>query len=406
MKRSGFTLIEMAIILVILGLILGIGMGTMIQFIKWNKRKETKNLLNSQVEQVIGTISSSKKIDLSQIPKVKDSYSQDIITIVAYKVTSNFLSPKNATVCDLKDTELTYKDNATGMTVNNVAFIVFSKGSDYTSDTYCNDVKVTNDIACNGTITTDSTKDLVRFVTLPELKNYLGCLGNPLKILNNELPSGIVGESYYAEVMAIGGIKPYKWCYSGLPPSGINITPNAVCPNYQESSILTLSGMPSNLTSASIKICVEDSNTPSSYKSCKDFIIVINSSGNGTSSSETGENNSNCASGYSFRFTAVNLGQNWIWVWPLRYSYNDREGVEEKIFLIPEGSTRNYSSPYTLYGRDFISVTFYWRGNEYVPLARNVSELDANGDCDIQVKCVIPYNYDGRDLTVVTCSSE
>jgi hypothetical protein len=42
--------------------------------------------------------------------------------------------------------------------------------------------------------------------------------GGPLRIQTNELPSGVVGNTYSFTVNGAGGVTPYAWSASGLPP--------------------------------------------------------------------------------------------------------------------------------------------------------------------------------------------
>ena len=144
--RKGFSLIEMAFVLIIVSIILGMGTGLYITFIKWNKKKTTSETLRKISDNLIGYLSSEVNgFDSSSIPKVKDAYLQKVIFIGSDKLSKNFLSSHNATICDIKNSELSFKDENTNSTINNVAFVLFSKGEDFQSDTYCNSVKVEND---------------------------------------------------------------------------------------------------------------------------------------------------------------------------------------------------------------------------------------------------------------------
>lgn len=407
--RKGFSLIEMAFVLIIVSIILGMGTGLYITFIKWNKKKTTSETLRKISDNLIGYLSSEVNgFDISSIPKVKDAYLQKVIFIGSDKLSKNFLSSHNATICDIKNSELSFKDENTNSTINNVAFVLFSKGEDYQSDTYCNSVKVENDTFCTGTVKSDSSKDLYNVVTLDEVKNFLGCLGNPIKIFPQYLPTGVVGESYSASITASGGIKPYKWCYSGKLPDGISINPKSLCPSYQQANEVSLSGTPNSAGDSKFTVCVKDSNSPEPYSKCMEFAITINlSSGNGTS----GGGPSNCTE-YSLDFSTVNLGKEWIWLWPLRHTYNGRQEVKEYIDLIPSGRSSHYTFPSNsnqeLEGNDIVMVEFMWHGkvSHYIPIEGNMADLDNNGDCLVDIRCTVPPDYDGSDVSVVTCTTE
>ena len=59
--------------------------------------------------------------------------------------------------------------------------------------------------------------DIVRWVTLNDLKFKIGCSGQQLKILNRDLPTGQVGTPYSVDVypdssLPVGFGATYRWC--------------------------------------------------------------------------------------------------------------------------------------------------------------------------------------------------
>jgi type II secretory pathway pseudopilin PulG len=178
--RTGFSLIEIAIILIMAGLLMVLGTGFMIRFIKWQRHKKLEDYVLKNADNVIDIA-----ISYHYLPD--NLTSSDLGYLKAQKLTKDYLSSKNATICDIKDTQVRYVDNATNTTLNNVAFVVFSKGEDGVSNTSC-DHQIGDGICSpNSTITTDLSKDIVHVVTLPELKERLRCEEPPLKILNRKL---------------------------------------------------------------------------------------------------------------------------------------------------------------------------------------------------------------------------
>lgn len=107
-----------------------------------------------------------------------------------------------------------------------VAVVISSGGDDYSVDQTFN-----LDISPSPTILNPAPNDLVRVVTLEELKIKSGCYGSGqgrLAILNNELPAACKRQPYSAAIYADGGVAPYmKYSTSGLPAglgiSGANI---------------------------------------------------------------------------------------------------------------------------------------------------------------------------------------
>jgi len=357
--KKGFTLVEIAIALVILGLIIGIGTATMIQFIKWNKRQQTEKLVESAVNELIGQ-SSNGSISLSSLPKLVDAYSQKINFVIASKLTPSYLG--NATICDLKDTELTLYDNGTGTTVGNVAFLAFSNGSDYTSNTYCNGILVTKNTPCTGNVTTDSTKDIIKFITLPELKQYLGCPGNPLHILNNELPVAYVGDNYTAVLYASGGIKPYNWKIT-------NTNCNFFFSNFSTNSTgnhLKISGIPTKQGNCILTVSVSDNNTPTPFTDTKTFSIDILQ----TTGSSNSTNGTSC--------TTYNLvvSLSWRAVGILGLSINNSCNL-----LLSSTYSTTGLAPSTLIGISFLCLP------DYTLLSGTAQDLDTNNDCTVNIRC-------------------
>jgi len=367
MKRKAFTLIEMAIVLVILGLIIGIGTGVMVQYIKWNKRQQTERKVDSQLNNIIGIAVSKGKIDLSDIENstFTDAYSQKIITVLAYKLTPNFFDSTNntnATICDVKDTQVRLNDTAKGIEIDNIAFVVFSKGSDYTSNTYCDRTQINSTQTCNSIIRTDSTKDIIRYVTLPELKQYLGCVGNPLHILNNELPPAFVGENYNVTLYADGGLKPYTWELNKTC-SWLNGSPSG---RYNET--YELNGTPPDNTNNTCYLTfrIKDSNTPP-YIYSKKFVVTILTQGNSTPTPQT------CS---SYTLTVSNKS----WVDISVYTTSCQPINSGSIYTKSNLSSSTIVKVYN----NIACINLPFLGEI---LSGTISSLDTNKDCKAEITC-------------------
>ena len=363
-SKKGFTLIEMAIVLVILGLIIGIGTGSMIQFIKWNKRRTTESMVSSAKDYVTGLFSLHPEgINTKQLPKEKDSYAQNLIFILASKITNSYLSSKNATVCDLANTTLEYHDIATNSTLQNVAFVVFSKGKDYQSNTKCNGKLVNNSQTCNGKVETDTSKDIVNVVTLPQLKQYLGCPGNPLHILNNQLPPAYEGEYYNTTLYASGGIKPYHWKLNKTC-SWLNGSPSG---SYNET--YKLNGTPPTNTNNNCYLTLEvkDSNTPP-YIYSKKFIVTILTQGNSTPTPQT------CS---SYTLTVSNKS----WVDISVYTTSCQPINSGSIYTKSNLSSSTIVKVYN----NIACINLPFLGGEI--LSGTISSLDTDKDCKAEITC-------------------
>lgn len=263
-SRQGFTLIELAIVLVIVGILVGLGSSMVGVLTTAIKVRETKDFLDANVQAIASYASSHNSIPdaagfTGAAKSPQDSWGRDFI----YLFDAN-LHPADITkdtICGRRSTALTLRNCLTtnakcaaggGGVVgtdfsdtSNVAFVVLSKSDDAKTDTTASDAAINASRAATGTVTTDSNNsDIVRWVTLDELRSKIGCQGAPLKILNNELPYGQVGTAYTATLTADGGVpfalapSTYRWCVNTLP-AGFTTPPaggiaNANCLNATE----------------------------------------------------------------------------------------------------------------------------------------------------------------------------
>lgn len=251
----GFTLVEMALVLVVIGIVIGIGAGMIGPLTNLSKTRETKELLGATVESVNSWAASNNSLPnaagfTSVAKSPNDTWARNVIYL--FDNTLYAAAPTKDTICGRKTTQITIRTIDPAATISNVAFVVFSAGDDATIQTTLNNTVAPlpviapptlngvnfisgNPIPLNtlgfatGTITLDANvSDIVRWVTLDELRSKIGCQGAQLKILNNELPAGSATTAAYAvTVTADGGIpylapNLYRWCIqttTGLTPN-------------------------------------------------------------------------------------------------------------------------------------------------------------------------------------------
>jgi prepilin-type N-terminal cleavage/methylation domain-containing protein len=268
---SGFTLVEIAIVLVIVGLLVGFGTQLGTSLSTRSKRIESKEAAKAAAAAVIGHAASYQSIPIwgddapdgtvnefcEVVTNRKDATSKPLYYIYEPSLTTF------ETVCNRKTTDLTVCRNV-GCTdrVPNIAFAVVSGGTNFNPQTGIVTVGCPAGDTCIGVYAVESASnddctaagdcpnypggvdrlsrsepydDLVEWVTLNELRTQVGCQGPPLQIVNNELPFGYENatpNSYQATVFASGGIVfsggggDYKWCLKGTLPNGVaNPTP-------------------------------------------------------------------------------------------------------------------------------------------------------------------------------------
>ncbi len=249
-EEDGFTLVELAIVLVIVGLLVGLGSGLIGPLTRRAKNSETKETINAAVEAIIGfTVTNNALPTIAQFPSLvrsqNDSWNKPLVYVFSNNLTSS--------LCGRRGTDLTVRvcNDATGTSytaVNNVAFIVLSSGENFNNqtaaslavvapgtfiNTYLPGISVDNYTGAGDfSRPTDDYDDVVKWVTLDELKIKAGCAGSQLRVINNEIPYVTVGNPYSAEIYADGGIGgQLRWCVETTsPPPGITFTPNTISP--------------------------------------------------------------------------------------------------------------------------------------------------------------------------------
>ena len=310
-NQTGFTLIEMAIILVIVGILIGMGSGLIGPLIKSSKYRGSKDTLEAALTSIIGFSTINERIPTtsefsSTVRMPNDSWGDPLI----YISDSNLIDKTAGGVCGRKTTGISVllcPDAVCASpteTINNVAFVVLSKGENKNRQTEISGggaVTVYSiDIPNIDDYTTDMDRpepydDLASWLTLNELRVKSGCQGTQLKILNNELPFGNEDSTYTANVYADGGVPysaagKYRWCVEGSLPEDVTLSPTTTSANcvglsevsWGQADTLAFGGTPDNDGSYNITVFARDDNDPVSSDdniADKSFVITINPGG-------------------------------------------------------------------------------------------------------------------------------
>lgn len=280
---KGMTLVEMAVVMVVIGIIIGIGVGMVGPLTRRIKINDTKEVVNAAVESLTGFAATNRRLPVptgtefsNNVRKPVDAWVNPLYYIVDTNLTAIPAGTSDA-ICGRKSTNYTICRDAActaATNIQNVAFIIASGAENtniqtgtitagacptgqtcvrvYDVDTAGIDDCTTAGNCPNYTGTLinrpETYDDIVKWVTLDELKTKTGCQGAPLQILNNELPSASLGSPYTANVFATGGVpnvsgtqSRYRWCVEirnrtaaqGLP-NGISFAPSFI--RYPDSS--------------------------------------------------------------------------------------------------------------------------------------------------------------------------
>ncbi len=321
---KGFTLVELAISLVVIGLLIGLGVTLVGPLATATKVRESKENLDGAVESLNSWAAGNNSLpNGAGFPAVvkspQDAWGHNFVYL--YDATLFSATPSNDTLCGRKTTSLTLQTTNPPATIANVAYVMLSPGDDSTIQTTLattatvpaipptlNGTPVTSGSAiplntlasATGTVVLDTNNsDIVRWVTLDELRTKVGCEGAQMRIVNNELPYGYVSSKYVAKLLLNGGVTDYKWCVSGLPPGLVAValpggatmgscTVPANCAGLTSDSnwvtatppvFLNISGIPTAQGSYQINLMAHDSQGSSlSQNNCssKTFALTIN----------------------------------------------------------------------------------------------------------------------------------
>ncbi len=289
-REKGLTLIELAIVLIILGILLGIGAGIIGVLIKRVKYNESREIVNAAVEGIIGYATSSGRLPTntelsSAVRTLKDSYGKDL----AYVYDQNLTTSSPYGFCGLNSTNITVKvcpDTACSsptQTINNVAFIIISGDGNYNNQTagtqgvnsattvkvYEYGVNVDN---YTGDINrTEPYDDIVKWVSLNELQTAQGC--ESLTVTSpTTLPVAIEDSAYTYTLRAKGGRPPYTW--SGTVGGGLSLASDGTISGTVNTNTSTTTGEVSGCsTQINFTATVTDSTGQSVSQS---FTIPVN----------------------------------------------------------------------------------------------------------------------------------
>lgn len=259
--KRGFTLVELAIVLVIIGLLIGAGAGLMNVLVKRAKYNESKEIINAVAEAITSQVASSGLLPDSSgfnsvAPSKKDSYGKDLVYVYDTTLPSS-------NICGVSSSSISVEVcpdagcSTPTQTVNNVAFLIISSGHNkniQTSTSTTSTIRVyTYGVPNIDDNTSDMNRpeeydDIVKWVTVDELKSARKCEG--LVITSpTTLPPAEEDAGYSYKLEASGGVPPYSW--SGSIGSGLSLASNGVISgvaNTNTGSTGVVSGCSSNIS--------------------------------------------------------------------------------------------------------------------------------------------------------------
>ncbi|MBN1613345.1 MAG: prepilin-type N-terminal cleavage/methylation domain-containing protein [Deltaproteobacteria bacterium] len=266
---AGFTLIELSIVLIIIGIVLALGVGLLGPMLKEANVAKAKETIDGTMESIQGFVAANKRVPccdetsygpVCDYAPTCDSVPDEFTPILKTPTDPwgskiNYIFDNNLTytaadggdICGRRSTLLVVRQCLTEdcvttagidyTDITNVAYVAWSFGPNSTNqmlgNTYPAGTAITTRgilgpgtttlyVAPLGTLNIPTNSDLeyddvVKWITIDELRVKAGCEGAPLRIVNNELPAGHVSSDYTATLYADGGafstaVTNYRWC--------------------------------------------------------------------------------------------------------------------------------------------------------------------------------------------------
>jgi len=214
MNKKAFTLLELAIVLLIIGILSAGAMRMMSGAFTSSKYTRTKNSITLAVKEIADYTVRSRRLPASVagiISQERDAFNTPFLYDVDDAATTT------ESICNMASTSLTINvcstADCTGETIteNNVAFILASQGEDTQQQYTLSGTTYT--FYKDGVKKVDGVEsdDVVGWMTLNTLKAMAGCEGS-LGIEQNKLPDAIISNTYSYTLTPKGGQSDYKWC--------------------------------------------------------------------------------------------------------------------------------------------------------------------------------------------------
>ncbi|MBI5050475.1 MAG: putative Ig domain-containing protein [Nitrospirae bacterium] len=290
---TGFTLIEIAIVLVILGLLIGLGVQLIGPLTKRVKLEETREAVKAAKETVKGNVVKNgflpATLEAAGARKL-DAWGRDMLFYRAVEFDTSGEDPCGATTTTLGGQpfdvyECTNDDCSSYNTKSNIGFIVFSKGEDANeagTDPGKDGVPPFYVRIQDSTYTDTTTynyDDVVEYVSLDQIRSLKDCAQTLTTTSPNALSQGEEDAYYSYSMQAIGGKSPYIWGDGTLwSSSGLSLNTSGLISgtlNYNGSSTTgELANCTETITIPKAELKVTDS-ANATYTSASDFTITV-----------------------------------------------------------------------------------------------------------------------------------
>jgi prepilin-type N-terminal cleavage/methylation domain-containing protein len=264
--KKGFTLIELSIVLVIIGLLIGGSIQATKSMRDRSKVIETQQQLEALKEAIYGFALNTNTLpatlaDLNATALERDAWGNAIL----YRADTALIADPCSPVASISTTSGDFAQT-------DIAFVLVSRGKDYQLPlpTVNVDTPLFNQGDHDTNPATPEYDDRFLSITRAQLQSNINCQQNELQILNSRLPIATQGRSYSGTIASSGGNGAYTYTYNGAATTVINgITFRNIAGegNY--------SGTPITATSSTINITVSSG----AQTRTRPFVLTVDSNG-------------------------------------------------------------------------------------------------------------------------------
>lgn len=230
MSKKGFTLVELAIVIVIIGVLTVGVVKLMNNSVNSSRHTSSQNAIETALKQLAEYSARAQHIPAAAelglaVTNTRDAFGTELYYFPDSILVNPTVSGGVSSICSVQSTGITVNIcadascNSVTSTVSNVAFFLASAGSNenlqFTQDGSDFSVYPHETIVDGYSIdVTDSEEydDFTGWMTLDTLKTYAGCTGFGLDINQNQLPAITHGNRYNYTLTPRGGVAPYRWC--------------------------------------------------------------------------------------------------------------------------------------------------------------------------------------------------
>lgn len=294
MKKKAFTLIELSIVLIVIGLLVGGSFKIMKMMREKAKIVEAKEQVLVAKKAVIGFAMQNYYLPNSSEFNQELSPIQNSFHPLLYAADYNLTQYD---ICAFISTSLKIVDNGTTPVreISDIAFVVVHEGANYNMQTalngsnevhiYAADAKVDGDTNLVNIV--ENYDDIVSWMTLKQLQESVGCVNLPFRFINDKLPNAQESINYNASLHVENNVSEVT---ISCTPLGQDHNITFTLPNI-------LSGTPSSFGEVIYDCTAKEDSHSNRAAAKKRFVIPIDPNYN-RGKNATCSNGGDCVSGF------------------------------------------------------------------------------------------------------------